>query len=197
MSIAQTETAVTSYREAAPEAHADPEVTLLRCDVEVRHGVSFGVVVTDRSFMYLRPVSFWSSASAWAVVPLERVRDVALSARSPWPLRALGVCFLAVLASVLYVASSGAVTTLDVRALAIPAVAAVACFVSARSRLVLSWRDGDRVQRLGQPPSFDRFHREGMSGALREAARLLSDPTARRTATDRARARAAANAPVG
>jgi hypothetical protein len=88
-------------------------------------------------------------------------------------------------------------TTLDVRAIAFPAVAAVACFASARSRLVLSWREGDRVQRLGQPPSFDRFHREGMSGALREAARLLSDPTARRTATDRARARAAANAPVG
>lgn len=196
MTDARTETPVTTYREAAPEVHAGPEVTLLRCDVEVRQGVRFGVLLTDRRFMYLRPVSFWSSASEWAVVPIEAARDVALSARSPWPLRALGTLCLAAVALVLYAAASGALTTLDVRALALPAVAAVACFASARSRLELTWREGDRAQSVRQPASFDRFHREGMSNALRDAARLLSDPAARRTATDRARARAAANAPV-
>lgn len=197
MADAKDHTPVATYREAAREEHTGPEVTLLRCDITVRHGVLFGVVVTDRRFMYLRPVTFGWKPAEWVVVPFDRVRDVTLSARSPWPLRALGVLLLAAVALVLYMASSGALTTLDVRAIAVPAVGAVACFASARNRLVLSWREGDRAHSVSQPASFDRFHREGMSSALREAARLLSDPTARRTATDRARARAAAHAPAG
>ena len=116
MTDARDESPVATYREAAPEAHTGPEVTLLRCDIEVRQGVPFGVVVTDRSFMYLRPVSFRLIPAEWTAVPLERMRDVTLSARSPWTLRALGMLCVAAVALVLYAASSGAVTTLDVRA---------------------------------------------------------------------------------
>jgi hypothetical protein len=180
------------YRSPAAETFTEPEVELVRCYLVVR-GSHFGIHVTDRRVGYLRPVWFRGHPAEWVYGPVTDVRDVSLRARSPWPLRAVGLALGAVAVWTLYAFSSGQIARLDLRAPALCGGLAVALFASARSRLLLEWRAGDKVHRVAQPAAYQDIERAGMSSALQEAARLLSDVTARRTAAERARARTAAN----
>jgi hypothetical protein len=184
---------VESYRDAAVETHTGAELTLLRCHLEVRRGVPFGIIVTDRRVLYLQ--SGWQRA-AWVDGAVDEVRDVALTARSPWPLRLLGLALAAAFVGVIYLASTGQVTQIDLRILALLGAASIGCFMSARNRLVLTWFQGEKRHRVEQPATWDRIERDLMSGALHDAATLLSNRAARLVATDKARARAAQNAPV-
>lgn len=175
-----------TYRRPAAETFTDPEVDLVRCHLVVR-GVEFGIHVTDRRVGYVRARPF--RAAEWVYGPAAEVRDVSLSARNPWPHRVGAAACAAVVAWLLGAFATGEVNRLNLRGTAILAGFAALLLVSARGRLVLEWRDGAGRHRVAQPSAYERIEREGMAGALTEAARLLSDVTARRSAADRERAR--------
>lgn len=180
------------YRSPAAETFTEPEVDLVRCYLIVR-GHHFGIHVTDRRVGYMRPLWFRMRPAEWVYGPVTDVREVSLRARSPWPLRAAGLLLAAGAVWALYAFGAGQVARLDLRAPALCGGLAIALFASARGRLLLEWRAGDKVHRVAQPAAYERIEREGMSNALREAARLLADVTARRSAADRERARTASN----
>jgi hypothetical protein len=177
------------YRDTATPQPTGDEVTLVQCQLEVRQGVYFGIVVTDRSLRYLRPVSFRMKPFEWVEMPLDAVHDVALSARSPWPLRLLGVALGLTTLGLFGALSTGVDARVPLYVPLALAAGTVGCFVSARSRVVLAWRADRRRHRVEQPVTWEPTARDLMTLTLQKASVLLTDPAARHTAVLAARAR--------
>ncbi len=175
----------------------ETELVLVSCREYARRGVPFSLIVTDKRISYTRLVSFQRQPTVTINSMVAFVSGVVLKRRSPWVLWGVGLVLLAFgLFYVGWFIFGTGERSLDLKIGLFTFLLAFGCFAGGRSRYVLKWREGDRRHRVMQPMSYNTAVRDAITAALRETARLLSEPAAFDVAVARAREQASVDEPV-
>jgi hypothetical protein len=169
-------------------ADSSPQLVLVKCHEEARQGVPFNLVVTDQSVIYTRMVSFKRDPTETIISNISLIRDARLKRRSPWFLWILGVVLLGFALMWLWSFFFGeGERSIQLGLCGLMVALAFGCFMGGRHRFVLEWNDDRKRHRVVQPLSLSIRTRDRITAALRDAARLLADPAAFRSAVAHAR----------
>ena len=149
------------------------ERILVNCCLVARQDVRFDLLVSERHVLYSRAKAIALSDPLETVtVPRERISNVRLKKKNPWPTWVCGGLLLAGALAYAVAFMLGQIDTFHFHIL-LAVILGGACFVGGRNRWRLDFKAGGKRHCIDQPLASRKSDADAMARALKEAADLL------------------------